>query len=138
MAQKRAEYALKQVLDFTKGNTQKEKDEFKSFSAGAPAMILQNGLGQALAFWLAKGKKDKDKDNKIKEDDKHIKLFDIVKGWLSLQEGDVNNRFVLKQKDRPGLINELAKMDQQQYLAAQSETLALLEWVKRFAAVDLT
>jgi len=125
MAQKRAKYALDKVLEVTKNKDEKAKKEFKSFSAGAPSMILQNGFGQTLAFWLAKGT------------EKHIQLFDIIKNWLSYQEGDVNNTFV-KSKDRKGLIDELSSMDQQAYLDAQSEALALLEWVKRFASADLS
>jgi CRISPR-associated protein Cmr5 len=128
MAQKRAKYALDKVLEVTKNKDEKAKKEFKSFSAGAPSMILQNGFGQTLAFWLAKG---------TDKNDKHIELFDIVKEWLSYKEGDVNNTFV-NPKDRKGLIYELSSMDQQAYLDAQREALALLEWVKRFASADLS
>ncbi|SEM58705.1 CRISPR-associated protein Cmr5 [Syntrophus gentianae] len=127
MTQKRAEYALERVLSI------KDKKDFQSFSAGAPSMVLQNGFGQTLAFWLAKGTKD----GKIKENDKHIELFDIVKDWLSLEREDIHNHFT-KEKDRTRLMKELAGMDQLQYLAAQNETLALLEWVKRFANADLS
>jgi CRISPR-associated protein Cmr5 len=35
-------------------------------------------------------------------------------------------------------MKELTTMEQQQYLSAQNETLALLEWVKRFANADLS
>ena len=67
LAQKRAEYALKETLA---SRTKVDKDKFKSFTAGAPAMILQNGFGQALSFWLAKGKPE------------HIILLDILTRWL--------------------------------------------------------
>ena len=95
-------------------------------------MILQNGFGQSLAFWFAKGTKD----GKIRKEDKNIVLFDIVKDWLSFKEDDVNNLFT-KEKDRRKFIVELTGMDQQKYLSAQNEALALLDWVKRFAAADL-
>jgi CRISPR-associated protein Cmr5 len=127
MAQKRAEYALEKVLAV------EDKKDFQSFSAGAPAMILQNGFGQTLAFWLAKGTKD----GKIKVSDKHIVLFDMVSDWLSLKREDINNDF-LKTKERTSVIKELTTMNQRQYLSAQNETLALLEWIKRFANADLT
>ena len=133
MAQKRAGYALERVLAVTNGKSEKEKKEFKAFSSGAPSMILQNGFGQTLAFWLAKGTKD----GKIKDNDKHIELFDMVKGWLSLKTKDINNSFTNAQ-DRTKLMKELATMEQRQYLSAQNETLALLEWVKRFANADLS
>lgn len=132
LGQKRAEYALEKVLAIPEG----KKKDFKSFSAGAPSMILQNGFGQALAFWLSKGT---DKNLKIKEEDKHIVLFDMIWKWLPHEKDDVKNRFVEKDKakTRTDLIRQLSGMDQIKYLTAQKETLALLEWVKRYANADL-
>ena len=132
MAQKRAGYALERVLAVTNGKSEKEKKEFKAFSSGAPSMILQNGFGQTLAFWLAKGTKEDNKKN-----DKHIELFDMVKDWLSLKRNDIDNQFTTE-KDRTKLMKELTTMEQRRYLSAQNETLALLEWVKRFANADLS
>ncbi len=115
MAQKRAEYALKEVLD-------KKTDKFKSFSAGAPSMILQNGFGQTLAFWLAKGKQEQ------------MALFEILTQWL--KETDKKSfGNCARPKD---YILKLAGMEQNEYLRNQNEALALLEWVKRFANADLS
>jgi len=132
LGQKRAEYALGKVLAIP-GD---KKKDFKSFSAGAPSMILQNGFGQALAFWLAKGT---DKNLKIKEEDKHVVLFDMIWQWLSYEKNDVKNEFVEKDKakTRTDFIRQLSGMDQNKYLAAQKESLALLEWVKRYANAEL-
>jgi len=116
LGQKRAEFALNEVL-----NIQCDKKEFKNFSAGAPSMILQNGFGQAVAFWLAKGT------------DKHIVLFDMIKKWLSFQRNDVHNTFVQSAETPVDFIKQLSTMDQTKYLDAQKETLALLEWIKRYA-----
>ncbi len=121
LGQKRAEYALKKVLAIPED----KKKDFKSFSAGAPSIILQNGFGQALAFWLSKGK------------DKHIAIFDMIKDWLSYEKGDVKNSFVKKTEKSADFIRELSCMDQNKYLTAQKETLALLEWVKRYANAEL-
>ena len=122
LGQKRAEYALDKVL-----NIQCDKEKFKNFSAGAPSIILQNGFGQALAFWLSKGT------------DKHIAIFEMIKDWLSYENGDVKNEFVEKDKakTRTDFIKQLSCMDQIKYLTAQKETLALLEWVKRYANAEL-
>ncbi len=132
LGQKRAEYALEKVLAIPEG----KKKDFKSFSAGAPSMILQNGFGQSLAFWLSKGT---GKDLKIKQNDKHIILFDIIWKWLPYEKGDVKNRFIEKEKaeTRTDLIRQLSKMNQIKYHTVQKETLALLEWVKRYANADL-
>jgi len=108
LGQERSEYALDKVMENLKIK------ELKPFSAGAPSMILKNGFGQALAFWKAKGKKE------------HQIMFDIVKGWL-LEKG-----FASGNRD-PEFLKDLSTMEQHRYLEAQKETLALLEWVKRYA-----
>ncbi len=125
MAQKRAEYALERVIQATKNLSKEERDKFASFVSGAPAMILQNGFGQTLAFWLTKGP------------GKYLALFDIVVKWLSFKDKDINNSFATR-TDGHGFMEELSAMQQRQYLAVQNEALALLEWVKRFAHADLS
>jgi CRISPR-associated protein Cmr5 len=121
LGQKRAAFALEEVL----GNKCNKPKEFKAFCAGAPAVILQNGFGQALAFWYAKGKSN--------QSDKHQVLLDIVMKWLNWQNGDVRNEFIQPCKTTKEMVASLSNMSQQAYLAAQGETLALLEWVKRYA-----
>jgi len=119
LAQKRTEFALNEILA---AKTKVDKEKLKPFSAGAPAMILQNGFGQTLAFWLAKGKPE------------HMVLFDILTKWL--KQTDVKHFGECKQpKD---YIQKLSTMEQREYLKNQNETLALLEWVKRFANADLS
>lgn len=113
LGQKRAEYCL--------GALEKlgcKHEDFKSLSAGLPAMILQNGFGQALAFLLAKG------------GDKHVAAFDIIAGWLRR-----NN--ILQETGNAALLKEISRMEQSQYLHAQRETLAMLEWLKRYAHAGL-
>ncbi len=116
--QKRSEYALSMVLEIP----DKKKGKFKNFAAGAPSMILQNGFGQALAFWLSKAD----------ENNKQSTLVNMVIQWLSYKNKDVNNNFV-SQTNRKEFMLEISKMNQVKYLNAQNETLKLLQWVKRFA-----
>ncbi len=114
LGQKRAEFALNKVVAIQP----EKKEKFKPFSAGAPAMILQNGFGEALAFWISKGKNE------------HMTMFNIVKEWLcqnNLSTGQSKTDFILN----------ISQMDQTKYLTAQKETLALLEWVKRYANAGL-
>lgn len=118
LAQKRAEYALKKTLA---SRDKVEKDKFKSFTAGAPAAILRNGFGHTLAFWLSKGKPE------------HVTLFEILTSWL--QESRKENFGACRQPR--DYMQTIATIEQGEYLAAQNEALALLEWVKRFAAADL-
>ena len=130
LGQKRAEFALERTL-MVPGDIRKD---FKSLSASVPSMILQNGFGQTLAFLLAKGT---DKDLKVKDDDKHTVLFDMIKDWLSYKDDDVNNDFVREAQKRHEFLRNLTELDQTQYLSAQREALALLEWIKRFASAEL-
>lgn len=121
LGQKRAEFALNRVTNIP----QEKKEKFKPFSAGAPSMILQNGFGQALAFWIAKGKNE------------HMTMFNMVKEWLSYEKDDVKNNFVKRTDSAKDFVEALTAMTQQEYLTAQKETLALLEWVKRYANAGL-
>lgn len=121
LGQKRAAFALDKVLS----NPFKDPNAFKTFCAGAPSVILQNGFGQALAFWYAKTKGN--------SGEKYRVLLDIIIKWLCLNQGDVQNRFIPECTDTREMVLSLAKMNQESYLNAQQETLALLEWIKRYA-----
>lgn len=113
MGQQRAAYCLEKLEKLPCS-----RDEFKALTAGLPAMILQNGFGQTLAFLQAKGK------------DKHLAAFQIISGWL------VDRKLV--EADRPaGILSKISQMDQIRYLHAQKETLAMLEWLKRYANAAL-
>jgi CRISPR-associated protein Cmr5 len=121
LGQKRAAYALQEVL----GNRCDKPKEFKTFCAGAPAVVLQNGFGHALAFWYSKSK-----NNQV---DKHLVLLDIIRNWLYRKDDGVQNNFIQPCQTTKEMVASLSNMSQQEYLAAQGETLALLEWVKRYA-----
>lgn len=112
LGQERSEYALDRVMENL------DVKELKAFSAGAPSMILKNGFGQALAFWKAKAKG--------KERSEHQIMFSLVRAWL-LKKGFASGSTDVE------FLKDISTMAQHQYLEAQKETLALLEWVKRYA-----
>ncbi len=125
LGQLRADFALKKVEEIIKADSKYKNlnnKEFKSFVNGAPSMILQNGLGQALAFWCSKSKDG--------EETKYGYLLKVIREWfnegvnpLKLKDNIENNKDFLK---------KLMNMEQKDYLAYQVETTALLEWFKRF------
>lgn len=118
LGQERAAYCLKQLAELD----DKIRADFKPLSAGLPAMILQNGFGQTLAFLVAKAK-----DN---QSGKHMTAFNIIVGWLVEQN--------LLEADRPaGMLFKISEMEQTKYLHGQKETLAMLEWLKRYANANL-
>lgn len=122
LGQERAEYALNEVLK------NKEIDKLKSFSAGAPTVILQNGFGQAMAFWLSKS------NNKDNNKDKFKFIIDSTREWLTKKD------FIKLENDTPENVTDekfilkLSEISQKEYLAAQKEALMLLEWIKRYAS----
>ena len=136
LGQERAEFALKEVLD----NKNKNIDKLKPFSAGAPTVILQNGFGQAMAFWLSKQRGDGGEKYKF--------IFDSIMKWLIekkfIKSGNKDDKnFILKLSEinqneylaaQKGFILKLSEINQNEYLAAQKEALLLLEWIKRYAS----
>ncbi|MDR2080642.1 MAG: type III-B CRISPR module-associated protein Cmr5 [Campylobacteraceae bacterium] len=111
--QKRAEFALKKI------GSVKIDEKTANFYAGAPTMILSNGLGQTMAFLLSK-----------KETDKERKLFDILKEWLTTEKNPLSN---LKDKQNAAFLQAFNELQINKYLEAQTEALRLLEWLKRYA-----
>lgn len=118
LGQLRAEYCIEALA----GLNDSLRADFKPFSSGLPAMILQNGFGQALAFLLAKGKE--------KQTDKHLTAFQIITGWLEA-------RTLITHDSRPNILKQISTMEQSEYLQCQRETLAMLEWLKRYANASL-
>ncbi|HOM11200.1 MAG: type III-B CRISPR module-associated protein Cmr5 [Spirochaetes bacterium] len=114
LGQDRSKYALEQVLQVGQ-----RIDKFDTFTAGAATMILRNGLGQTMAFWMQK--------SEGRDDEKHGALLRIVRVWL-------NEKQIIQSTDNISFIRALSEVPQETYLAAQKETLALLEWVKRYAS----
>ncbi|HAY23164.1 MAG TPA: type III-B CRISPR module-associated protein Cmr5 [Desulfobacterales bacterium] len=110
LAQERSAFALVEVSQIRS----ETKKEFLSLVQGLPAMILQNGFGQALSFLLAKNNQQ------------HRDAFRIIARWLE-------KRGILTTTENVQVMNSISNFDQQLYLQSQRETLALLEWVKRYA-----
>lgn len=92
------------------------KTAYASLCSGAPVMILTNGLGPALAFWLAKGK------------DEHTRLTNALAAWLLRTGEDADTG-----KKGRDLMKELTEADANAYRRHTAEALAYLNWLKRFA-----
>ncbi len=116
--QERSAFALREVCEIPENI----KKDFASFSAGVPAMILQNGLGQTFAFLCAKSKDD--------TKDKHYLMAEIIKKWIS----EYRSETIRSHKE---FIQLLSERDQEFYFSVQKEVLLFLEWVKRYANAEL-
>lgn len=106
LSQKRAAYALERVQE-AQGN-----HEYARLCRDLPAMLLQNGLGQSLAFLSSRKENDADK------------LYGDISGWL------IQERRIYTGND---LIKAVMDGDRDEYMAAQEESLELSGWLKRFA-----
>jgi CRISPR-associated protein Cmr5 len=117
--QKRAKFAMDEVLKLRPALKPDEQKEFISYASGLPAMIHTNGLGQAMAFCKLKGK----------DRAAYKKLYEIISAWLCESPqiysgcGDI--------------LKGITTKDMQSYQLAQVEALALMSWVKKFAKAFL-
>lgn len=92
--------------------------QYGGWAKRLPALVLTNGLGQTLAFLRAKGKGPGNAPQT---------LYQHISEWVIDQVG-------------PGtgsLLEWLLKQDSSTYRRATTETLAFLNWLKRFAEAEL-
>lgn len=111
--QKRAAYAWSRKDHFT--------TDYTNLAKAAPSLIMTNGLMQTLAFFKSKGK------------DHHEKLLGDVLGWLRNPEAACP--FITSDQFSDAM-NQLASanLSSEQYLHATQEALAILKWIRHFAA----
>jgi CRISPR-associated protein Cmr5 len=101
----------------------KFRDEYKSYAESLPANIVMNGLGQACAMLLAQAKDKKDA---------HRSLYDHLQEWLC---GSEHAAVYPHAQD---LVAAVIKHGQREYILAQVESLAYLNWLKKFAQAYLS
>lgn len=105
----RAEAAWKAVQEIAATDK-----EYGSLAREMPTLIQVNGLAQTLAFLKAKNKP---------HHPHHQNMFQHLSDWvcqqLRLGQGD--------------LLENILRMDSQLYRRATAESLAFLQWLKRFA-----
>jgi len=118
LSQERADFALKKVLE------KRAVEKLANFSSGAPSVILQNGFGQAMAFWYAKA------SDKKGDTDEHKIITDIIEEWTR-KRPMFSKHF--REGDSKIFLEDIMNLEQEDYRQVQIETIKLLEWVKRFA-----
>ena len=137
--QQRAQHALQSVTQVQKlvqgplataGSNEKEqkkakkfREEYESCAKSLPANIVMNGLGQACAMLLAQAKGEKDA---------HRLLYDQLQCWLC---GPKHAAVYPNDQD---LVKAVINHGQGEYVRAQFESLAYLNWLKKFAQAYLT
>lgn len=107
LEQQRAAYAW-QCAQGCNGN-------YVNLAKAAPALIMNNSLMQALAFYQSKGKEH------------HLALNRHLCEWL-------RQRGIVPQADFASVMTALHRADATTFHRATEETLALLKWIRQFAA----
>lgn len=107
--QGRAKFAYDQVKDVAvNANPEDLKKKYKSGAKKLPVLIKTNGLAQALAY--------------IQNRDNYPRLYGQIASWLRtkglIEGGD--------------LVDQVVDMESNEYRRITTETLALLNWVRRF------
>ncbi len=83
--------------------------------------IVMNGLGQALATECAAAGSAPQKDDEWA----HRELYESLQSWLCREDGGVY-------PSKPDLLEAIMSHNESLYLRAQAETLAWLDWHKKF------
>jgi CRISPR-associated protein Cmr5 len=105
----------KQDQDKKKRKIEEARKRYRSLALKTPVLILTNGLGQTLAFFKSKG-------------GEHELLYGHLTKWLT------NENKIYE----PGeLVQKVISGDSAKYRQATTETLAFLNWLKRFAEAVL-
>jgi CRISPR-associated protein Cmr5 len=132
LAQKRAAHALKQIEALNgKGG------KYKSYVQALPATILMNGLGQALAMELAAADRNKG------DHDAHKLIYLHLESWLCGKpphQAKAPSNLVHSDapyKGEPDVLKAIISKPEKDYLLAQAEALAYLDWLKTFASAYL-
>jgi len=119
LGQKRAAHALEAVKRLEKDNNY---GNFGSYVQRLPATIVMNGLGQAMASELAAARGCKDEDERA-----HKTLFELVENWLQKCNA----------YPKTDLMIAIVQGNQEDYVRAQAEALAYLDWLKKFSQAYL-
>jgi len=117
--QLRSRFALGRIEKLT-DKTGKVKEDLANFIVGSPTMILQNGLGQTMAFLLSKCKGAEDFT------EKHYFTYQAIARWCERQNEKISGEAL-------SFFSGIAELPQSEYLMLQEEALKMLQWLKRYA-----
>ena len=110
--QGRAKYAFEAVNGISRNGSEDLKKKYKSAAKKLPVLIKTNGLGQTLAF--------------IKERNQgYDKLYDQIGNWLQTEDAK-------KLVPQGELVERVIQLQSSVYRQVTVETLALLNWIRRF------
>ena len=121
--QRRAERAWDDVKQIENTGNESLKKKYAALARKTPANLQSSGLGQSLAFLRAKA-------GQKREGNEHWLLYRHVSHWVMNEMKQPNG-----EADR--LLEWVVKQDSPIYRQATAETMAYLNWLKRFAEAVL-
>jgi CRISPR-associated protein Cmr5 len=127
LGQERAAQALSSINVL---KNEEFKGKFASYVERLPAAIVMNGLGQAIASELAASRLNKDKRGS--EEKAHERLFNLIQEWFGMSKVYENSS-----SDANWLMKSILEGSQEDYVRAQAEALAYLDWLKMFSQAYL-
>lgn len=105
-----------ELVSQVKSNPPQYQTAYNSWVKKVPVLILTNGLGQTLAFLKSKGKGEREL------------LYEHISVWLKTQK-----LWSPQAQQKTDLLERLINESSATYRRATLETLAFLNWLKRFA-----
>lgn len=126
LEQQRAAFAWERV-NYWQNHSRPPKD-YDKLAKSAPAMVMGNGLMQTLTFFEHKG------ETKQGASDKHHALNQDISKWLARQMSGRNNFPGEAQANFQTIMPALYDATPGDLRRATEETLALLKWIRQFAA----
>ena len=117
-----AQYAFKRAKEATdKSRNDKTFEKYPQYVKKMPAMIRNSGFAKAFAFGYSK---DESKgDGKV-----YGQIYSDIRGWLKNE-----NLNLIKSDTTIDMIDEIIRMDYSTYRRCENETMAFLDWLRRFA-----
>ena len=122
--QDKARHAFERLKE-VETKTDKFKGHYRSYVDRLGPAILINGLGQALAMELAAAGSNR----QMEDEQAHYQLYRNVRDLLSKPGAAYAGK--------DDLLDAILSGDQDQYIAAQAETLSWLSWHKKFCQAYL-
>ena len=116
LEQQRAAFAWQRIHNLAQAS-RSDLDAYTKLAKGAPALILNNGFMQTLAFYQSKGKRH------------HLQLSADLCAWLAVRLHPMFSSNAYKD-----VMTTLHGSGQGEYRRASEEALALLRWIRQLAA----
>jgi len=114
--QRRAAFAWERV-EQARSRLNNDYESYRNLAKAAPALVMNNGLMQTLAFFNSKNKPH------------HRALLGDILAWLHEEDGPVP--VPASYKDAMNFLHSEATSEQ--YRLATEETMHLLRWLRQFA-----